>query len=80
MIKGGGGGRRYRPNAKAANPITAIASSGLDRIKRLLRAEQSSHTAPRTHDRQPFRVRRAPQVVQKFACMVGGSQLEHRGL
>ncbi len=72
MISGGGAGRKYLPSAKAEITTNAIASNGLVRFIFPPRAAQSSHNGPRSQERQPFRVNRPPQVVQKFAKRMMG--------
>ena len=72
MIKGGGAGRRYRPNMNAEIAITAKHIN--DRAARFLpsRRAQSSQKLRLCQTRQPFRFSCAPHSAQKLGWYTMG--------
>src|SRR6266550_1484957 len=71
MISGGGGGRRYRPSAKAATAATRTTIKGFAAAVLPARRAQLSHRLPLTQARQPFRVSRSPHTAQKLGRSIG---------
>jgi hypothetical protein len=71
MTSGGGAGRKYLPKPKATMTMTPTITRGFVR-RRPIRNAQSSHRAPESQPRQPFRGSRAPQFAQKFERLIVG--------
>src|SRR5438132_11228805 len=74
MIKGGGAGRRYRPNVNAEIAITAMVINDRATLFLPSRRAQSSQKLRLCQTRQPFRFSCAPHSAQKLGwCIVGGT-------
>src|SRR5205807_3560000 len=80
MIKGGGAGRIYRPNANAEIAIAAMVINDRATLFLPSRRAQSSQKSRVCQTRQPFRFSCAPHSAQKLGrCIVGGTPVLRYG-